>query len=51
MQFCGSFEVLDVKKVAFFSFVAALGGILFGCDTAVISETIAEVGCAAAGCP
>ena len=28
-----------MKKVAFLSFVAALGGILFGYDTAVISGT------------
>ena len=34
----------DMKKVAFLSFVAALGGILFGYDTAVISGTIAAVG-------
>ena len=33
-----------MKKVAFLSFVAALGGILFGYDTAVISGTIAAVG-------
>ena len=37
-----------MKKIAFLSFVAALGGILFGYDTAVISGTIAAVGCAAA---
>ena len=30
-----------MKKIAFLSFVAALGGILFGYDTAVISGTIA----------
>ena len=28
-----------MKKIAFLSFVAALGGILFGYDTAVISGT------------
>ena len=33
-----------MKKIAFLSFVAALGGILFGYDTAVISGTIAAVG-------
>lgn len=33
-----------MKKVAFLSFVAALGGILFGYDTAVISGTISAVG-------
>ena len=33
-----------MKKTAFLSFVAALGGILFGYDTAVISGTIAAVG-------
>ncbi len=32
-----------MKKVAFLSFVAALGGILFGYDTAVISGTISAV--------
>ena len=37
-----------MKKIAFLSFVAALGGILFGYDTAVISGTIAAVGCAVA---
>ena len=34
----------DMKKIAFLSFVAALGGILFGYDTAVVSGTIAAVG-------
>ena len=33
-----------VKRTLFLSFVAALGGILFGYDTAVISGTIAAVG-------
>ena len=33
-----------MKKIAFLSFVAALGGILFGYDTAVISGTITAVG-------
>lgn len=33
-----------MKKIAFLSFVAALGGSLFGYDTAVISGTIAAVG-------
>ena len=33
-----------MKKIAFLSFVAALGGILFGYDTAVISGTISAVG-------
>ena len=33
-----------MKKIAFLSFVAALGGVLFGYDTAVISGTIAAVG-------
>ena len=33
-----------MKRLAFLSFVAALGGILFGYDTAVISGTIAAVG-------
>ena len=33
-----------MKHIAFLSFVAALGGILFGYDTAVISGTIAAVG-------
>ena len=33
-----------MKRIAFLSFVAALGGILFGYDTAVISGTIAAVG-------
>ena len=32
-----------MKRVAFLSFVAALGGILFGYDTAVISGTISAV--------
>ena len=41
----------ELKKTAFLSFIAAQGGILFGYDTAVISGTIAAVGCAAAGCP
>ena len=40
-----------MKKIAFLSFVAALGGILFWYDTAVILETIAAVGCVAADCP
>lgn len=38
------FASKDMKKIAFLSFVAALGGILFGYDTAVISGTIAAVG-------
>ena len=33
-----------MKRVAFLAFVAALGGILFGYDTAVISGTISAVG-------
>ena len=33
-----------MNRLAFLSFVAALGGILFGYDTAVISGTIAAVG-------
>ena len=33
-----------MRRIAFLSFVAALGGILFGYDTAVISGTIAAVG-------
>ena len=33
-----------MKRLAFLSFVAALGGILFGYDTAVISGTISAVG-------
>ena len=37
-------EVPDMKRIAFLSFVAALGGILFGYDTAVISGTISAVG-------
>ena len=32
-----------MKNVAFLSFAAALGGILFGYDTAVISGTISAV--------
>ena len=37
-----------MKRIAFLSFVAALGGILFGYDTAVISGTITTFGGAAA---
>ena len=37
-------RVSIVKRTLFLSFVAALGGILFGYDTAVISGTIAAVG-------
>ena len=33
-----------MRRIAFLSFVAALGGVLFGYDTAVISGTIAAVG-------
>ena len=40
-----------MNKTALQSFVAALGGIQFWYDTAVISGTIAAVGCVAAGCP
>ena len=32
-----------MKRIAFLFFIAALGGILFGYDTAVISGTIAAV--------
>ena len=33
-----------MKKIVFLFFAAALGGILFGYDTAVISETLVAVG-------
>lgn len=36
-------EERQIRRVAFLSFVAALGGILFGYDTAVISGTISAV--------
>ena len=35
---------MAMRRIAFLSFVAALGGILFGYDTAVISGTISSVG-------
>ena len=34
---------LNIKYVTFISFVAALGGLLFGYDTAVISGTVTQV--------
>ena len=36
-------DASSIGSVAFLSFVAALGGVLFGYDTAVISGTISDV--------
>ena len=38
-----------MKKIASLSLVAALGGVQFGCDTVVVPESVAAVGCAVAG--